>query len=208
VFLSSLLRDAAARLRIWCSRSLTVATTATSDAAPKPTPHSPPQVRKETVTQIRVASPPRRRRPLQRHPLLWTVKSSDTGQRLFCGPVAVAALIGADVDEVIRVIQRHRNDYREVRGTHDHELKYAFQHFGYGMNLVANLYQKSPTLAAWERDRTDWDAAYLVVVTRHWVAIRGQWLVDTWTSGAPVRIKDAPHRRKRVRLVYRICKSA
>jgi hypothetical protein len=37
-----------------------------------------------------------------------------------------------------------------------------------------------------------------------WVAVRGKWFCDTYTRGVPVKIKDALHWRKRVRLVYRV----
>jgi hypothetical protein len=62
----------------------------------------------------------------------------------------VAALIGADVDEVIRVIQLHRNNRRQVRGTYPHELQHAFRHFGHDMQLVADLNRNPPTLATWD----------------------------------------------------------
>ena len=39
----------------------------------------------------------------------------------------------------------------------------------------------------------------IVIVTNHWVAVRGNWFCD---RGVPVKIADAPHRRKRVRFVY------
>jgi hypothetical protein len=217
VFIASLLRDAAARLRIWCSRSSTVeSVAATSDATPDPTSHSTPtpgptrlvdriEAGREAVGHIQVASPPKRRRPIQPRPTLWNVKSSDA-RRLYCGPVAVAALIGADVDEVIRVIQRHRNNRRQVRGTHPHELQHAFRHFGRNMQLVADLSRNSPTLATWERKRTDWEfeQPWLLIVTGHWVAVRGRWFVDTMSNGTPVRIAVAPRRRKRVRVTYRV----
>jgi hypothetical protein len=48
------------------------------------------------------------------------------------------------------------------------------------------------------------EAAYVVIVTGHWVAVRGKWFCDTFTEGLPVRIKDAPRRRKRVLFVYQI----
>jgi hypothetical protein len=32
--------------------------------------------------------------------------------------------------------------------------------------------------------------------------VRGNWFCDSWTRGVPVKINDAPHRRKRVRFVY------
>jgi hypothetical protein len=212
VFLASLLRDAAARLRIWCSRSSVVATVAAkSDATP--TPYSnPPRVTVRIIDRTEVGKevaegPPKRRRPIQPRPTLWEVKSSNTGQRLYCGPVAVAALIGANVDEVIRVIQQHRNNRRQVRFTHYYELQHALRHFGRDLQLVADLSRKSPTLATWERERTYWEfeQAWLLTVTGHWVAVRGRWFVDTWTNGTPVRIGDAPRRRKRVRYAYRVC---
>ena len=80
----------------------------------------------------------------------------------------------------------------------------AFRHFGYDMQCVADLNSNPPTLATWERERTDMEAAYVVIVTGHWVAVRGKWFCDTYTRGVPVKIKNAPHRRKRVRFVYRV----
>ena len=38
--------------------------------------------------------------------------------------------------------------------------------------------------------------------SNHWAAVRGKWFCDGWPRGVAVQIKDAPHRRKRVRFVY------
>jgi hypothetical protein len=169
VSFASLLRDAAACLRTWCSRpSAVTAMVATSDATLWPTPHSnvPPKpqklvgrikVAREAVAPIHVAAPPCRRRPIQRQPTLWAVRSGDSRQRLYCGPVALSALIGANVDEVIRVIQQHRNSRRQVRGTRADELQHVFRQFGHDIQLVANLSRNPPTLATWERERSDWE---------------------------------------------------
>jgi hypothetical protein len=225
VFIASLLRDAAARLHIWFNRSSSVEKVdGTSYSPPEPSEPAPPPITlsrpiklvdriragREAVGHIHIASPPRRTRPIQPLPTLWNVKSGDAQKRLYCGPVAVAALIGADVDEVIRVIQLHRNNRRQVRGTNASELHNAFRHFGCGIQLVADLSRNSPTLAIWERDRTDleFEQAWLLVVTGHWVAVRGRWFVDTFTAGKPVRITDAPRRRKRVRYAYRVHRGA
>lgn len=214
--LASLLRNAAARLRTWYSGSPIVAAVAVTCSA-IPTLHSIPlptatglvdrvKAGSDAVERDQTKSQPKRGRPIQPRPTLWNVKSSATRSRLYCGPVAVAALIGANVDEVIQVIQRHRNNRRQVRGTHPHELQHAFRHFDHDVQLVADLSRNSPTLATWERERTDWDfeQAWLLVVTGHWVAVRGRWFVDTWSNGTPVRIADAPWRRKRVRYVYQV----
>jgi hypothetical protein len=212
LFLASLLRDAAARLRIWHRRLPAAVAVASGEIPTLPSTSLPTatlldrKTVRDAVEQDQTKSKPKRRRPTQPRPTLWTVKSADTRSRLYCGPVAVAALIGANVDEVVQIIQGHRNNRRQVRGTHAHELQHAFRHFGHDLQLVADLSRKSPTLATWERERTDWDfeQAWLLVVTGHWVAVRGRWFVDTWSNGTPVRIADAPRRRKRVRYAYRV----
>lgn len=144
-----------------------------------------------------------RRRTIQEASLLWEAKSSDKRRKMWCGPVTVASLVGVDVAAVRDVIKWQRGG-RAVMGTHPHELEFAFRHFGYTMTLVEDLRAAPPTLATWERDRTDMDAAYAVIVTGHWVAVRGNWFCDTFTHGVPVKIKKAPRRRKRVQFVYKI----
>jgi hypothetical protein len=208
--LRHLLRDAAARLRIRYSRSSPVpAVVATADARPGPTPRPTPPAKsrklvnrieagREAVAQIQIASPPNRRRPVQRRPMLWSVPSSDARPRLYCRPVAVAALIGANVDEVIRVSQRHRNKRRQERGRHPHELQHAFRHFGRDMQLVADLSRNSPTLATWERERTDWELeqAWLLIVTAIGSRSAADGLSTRGPRGKPVRIADAPRRKR------------
>ena len=147
---------------------------------------------------VAAPTPPIRKRSNQ--PLLWTAKCSDT-LRWWCGPVAVATIIGVDVAAVRDVIRRCRNG-RAVKGTYAADLQFAFRHFGYDMRLLADLRSNPPTLATWARERMDMQAAYVVVVTNHWDAVRGQWVCDRRTRGVPVKIRDAPHRRKRVRFVY------
>jgi hypothetical protein len=181
-FLSTSLLTLVGQVRGWLNRS------------PAPSP---------LVTSVRTEQPRRRRHPNQHQPSLWSVKSSDPRRKMWCGPVVVAAIIGVDVAAVSEVIKGHRNG-RPVKSTFANELQLAFRHFGYEMTLLADLRCKPPTLAAWERQRTDLEAAYVVMVTGHWVAVRGKWFCDTFTRGVPVRIKDAPRRRKRVQFVYQI----
>jgi hypothetical protein len=68
----------------------------------------------------------RKRRPFQPHPTLWWEQSNDTERTVYCGPTAVAAAIGADVDEVVALIQRHRNNCWPVVGTSAGELRLVF----------------------------------------------------------------------------------
>jgi hypothetical protein len=61
--------------------------------------------------------------------------------------------------------------------------------------LLADLRSNPPTLATWARERTDMEAAYIVVVSNHWIAVRGKWFCDTWTRGVPVYLDAAEHFR-------------
>jgi hypothetical protein len=203
VFIASLLRNAAARLFPWFSRSSTAIETST--ATRRLVGRMEAGIAVVPVAKTPIGARPKRR-PFQAHPTLWWARSNGTKQTVYCGPMAVAAAIGADVNEVIALIQRHRNDFRPVVGTSAGDLRQVLQSYGYDLQLVEDLSSNSPTLARWERARTDWefDHALLVTVTGHWVAVRGRWFADTGTDGRPVRLSDAPGRRKRVRLVYSV----
>jgi hypothetical protein len=143
----------------------------------------------------------------RKHPLLWNVVNSDRRRKAWCGPTAVAALIGVDAALVRDHIKWQRGG-RPVKGTCATEIENAFRHFGYDMTLVEDLRADPPTLATWERSRTRPDDAYLIIVSNHWIAVRGHWLCDTFTGGVPVPLRKAPHRRKRIKYVYRITVAA
>jgi hypothetical protein len=121
---------------------------------------------------------------------LWTARSSDARRKMWCGPVAVAAIIGVDVAAVRDVVKWHRN------GKARHSAISAMT--CNALPICVATRQPSPpgSASAWI-----WTRPYVVVVTRHWVAVRGKCLCDTFTRGVPVKIKEAPYRRKRVRLV-------
>lgn len=65
-----------------------------------------------------------------------------------------------------------------------------------------------PTLAEWIRtyDR-DPNAFYIVEVNLHYVLVKGRKFVDTFTKGEWVFTGSAPHRRKRVKNVWKVTKS-
>ena len=100
---------------------------------------------------------------------------------------------------------------RPVKGTHPHEVNQCLQHYGYrlvsGANSVIhydkNNPQKSPTLAKWLKQRRDRNEMNLIDAGCHWVLVKGVKFVDSFTQ-APVFIRKAPHRRKRVREVWKV----
>ena len=146
------------------------------------------------------------RRPIQRRPMLWPVRSHDArGRLVYCGPAAVSALTGIDADVLVRAIQKRRGNDQPVVGTEAYELHQACLDFGFEV-LPVDSFDKPPTLASWERNRThdEFEYAWILDVGDHWVAVRGWWLADSWFSKfEPIRMRTpGPHRSARVRNTY------
>ena len=107
-FVWAFLRHATVRALTWRRHTAATLSTLVGDpvAAPVLVPPSRP-------------SPPIHRR--SNPPLLFTAQCSDT-LKWWCGPVAVAAIIGVDVAAVRYVIRWYRNG-RAVKGTYPIELQ-------------------------------------------------------------------------------------
>lgn len=146
---------------------------------------------------------PRRASPASSPCMLWPVTNSDHRRKLWCGPTVVSALIGIDAAVARDIIKSSRGG-RAVMGTTARELDLAFRAHGHRLDLVADLTGDPPTLATWLGRSRNPDDALVVHITGHWVAVRGNWFADTATKGQPVRSRHAPHKRKRVRAVYRV----
>lgn len=126
---------------------------------------------------------------------------NDTRAHAWCGPTVVAAITGKPISTVKGVIKVIRQNDKAVRGTDDFDVCQALKVFGYTSDLRTN-YKKGerPTLAAWLRGRTAEQRKQTIIVhvTGHWVVVRGNTFIDTFTKGQPVRTSDAPRRRIRV----------
>lgn len=128
-------------------------------------------------------------------------------RQVFCGPFAASAVTGKCVEDIEERINEHRKKDAgsKITTTYNHDLVYALKKLGYRVEYEREHYEKypCPTLARWMRERDDLEASYLVLVTGHWVAVKGRKFVDTFT-GLPVFLKAAPHRRKRIQIVLRV----
>ena len=213
---ASLLRNAAARLRTWYSRSPIVAAVAVTSSA-IPTLHSIPlptattlvdrvKAGRDAVARDQTKSQPKRRRPIQPRPTLWNCEVQRHAEQAVLWTSRGG---GPHWSQCRRGDPGNSTTSEQSPASSGHappRIAACVSPFGHDMQLVADLSRNSPTLATWERERTDWEfeQAWLLVVTGHWVAVRGRWFVDTWSNGTPVRIADAPRRRKRVRYAYRV----
>lgn len=128
------------------------------------------------------------------------------GRKLWCGPTAVAAITGLDVTTVHMKIPRPR-----VMGTAAHELWKVMMDAGWKVERCSNPHPDEKwhdgvlSFRRWSKSKhRDANVAYLVMLTDHWVAVKGRWMCDTYTQGKPVRLTQGPHKRCRVQRVYRV----
>jgi hypothetical protein len=128
----------------------------------------------------------------------------DTKRRLYCGPTAICAVTGLSASRVLALIDADRGAaayktdgrLRGVRGMHHLELLNALALLGFPARYIR--VHDRPTLAAWLKDHRPTEPM-IVNVTGHYVAVDARTFIDTKTKGLPVRLKDAPGRRARVR---------
>jgi hypothetical protein len=137
--------------------------------------------------------------------MLYEVSNSLDG-KVYCGPMALAAITGLDTATIVAKLKDNRRRVSgnpTIRGTRFGELAMVASEFGWSVEHIKTFIRNPPTLAGWAKTR-DRDTAYLIAVTGHWVALKGHWFCDTRTCGVPVRFTKAPHRRKRVESVFRV----
>ena len=126
--------------------------------------------------------------------------------RAYCGPTSIAAITGLDV-ETVKYVVRKVNGKKFVKGMFNIETKKTLHALGYEIqSSSANHAEDNPTLARWFRTRKDRKELNLLHLTGHYIAVQGNKLVDTQTSGEVVNIGDAPRRRKRVKHVWKVIK--
>ena len=117
----------------------------------------------------------------------------------------------------------------KVVGTSSHEMKTVLKKFGIAVEMIeverdyferrvnewhnwrydpgdTILVTKTPTLKKFmdARDYEARQAVHLVVVTGHYVVVKGGWIADNIQGLIP--FEDSRHRRKRVRFAYRLSK--
>jgi hypothetical protein len=136
--------------------------------------------------------------------MLHEVENSSNG-KAWCGPTVVASITGRDVARIKTLIKKRRGSNDAVKGTAWFELRHVLAYYGYQEDARHTILKPDrPTLAQWLRRERDMTAYYILDVGCHWVVVHGRKFCDTFTGGKPVFIRKAPHRRKRVREVYKI----
>jgi hypothetical protein len=147
--------------------------------------------------------------------MLHEVKN-DTNGKGYCGPTAIASITGKRLSVVLDEFRKVRGwdgwgRKRRIGGTSRWECLQVLRRFGW--YNTDRLYfddrptKERPTLTSFFKVR-DPKVTYLVEVSNHWIAVAGRKMCDTYTKGVPTFIGKAPHRRKRVAMVYGLTKLA
>jgi len=156
------------------------------------------------------------------------------GETTWCGPAVISSITGFPVALIVRVIKDQRiqrgDGYTErvidirdedgwmvdqksidverpVKGTGWYEVNKCLLHYGYQLTRSKNkpLSHNSnpPTIARWLKTRKDRNEMNLVSAGNHRQLIKGVKFVDSFTK-VPVFIRKAPHRRARVKSVWKV----
>jgi hypothetical protein len=130
----------------------------------------------------------------------------------YCGPAAIALLTGRHVDDVAYVL-REMSGRRAIKGVNNRWMVAALASMGrMALPVPTGAIARgglAPTLtqalAGCLKGRRP-DAAFLLIVTGHYVVIQGRKL---WDNKHPdgVYLGECPYRRKRVKAVWAVEKA-
>jgi hypothetical protein len=131
-------------------------------------------------------------------------------RHIYCGPTALAAITGiapGDVEKVVLAYRaKHGTPRRNVlrgavvRMMWSSEIAPVAELLGWRATEL--LSWPRPSFAQWSRLGRG-DDAYLVLVTHHFVAVRGQWFADS-AQRNPIPLRQAKHKRKRVQRYWKL----
>jgi hypothetical protein len=141
----------------------------------------------------------------------------DIKTALWCGPAAISAVTGRPTSEIM-ALARHFTGKKTVKGLSVRALRQVLNALGYrtdeifsaGLEFCAGNPNWKPTLAKWTKENAKAFSKLpcVVLVSNHYVTVKGRQLVDTFTPGfEPVPLKKAPWRRARVAKVLRVEKT-
>ena len=148
--------------------------------------------------------------------------NSPKGRVKWCGPTALAALTGLSYEEAIDLLKavRVRAGRRNptVKGVQNGDMFLALLRMGYEaerikvqtVGLTKKGEPQTETFAAFLSRRSGHlrDAPILVNVTRHYLAVKGAWGIESRTEGnAPISVMELGSRRARMEHAWEIVRT-
>lgn len=121
----------------------------------------------------------------------------------WCGPSAISIITGCGYDDAIARLKLDTGK-TVIKGVAPQPIKRVLYAMGFS-SADRELPTEPLTLAAWEANRppVDRDKTFLVMVTGHYLVVKGRKACDNRTK-APVWLKDMHSRRARVQHVWEV----
>lgn len=130
------------------------------------------------------------------------MQTIDRSSNRFCGPLALAAILGHKTTAESAALLRSVTGKRSIKGVWSSSMLDALHAAGCKTQSLPVSYPR-PTVAGWLRTtKRDPELFYLLNVTGHYIVVRGRKIMDTFTNGEWTFLRRAPGRRKRVRNVW------
>jgi len=131
----------------------------------------------------------------------------DSTGHVWCGPAALSAALGVGTTEARQIIQS-ASLRKGIKGVTYAEMEHALA--TRKIRFVSTRYSRDAksckTLGKWLKSRKT-DCTYLVCVTGHWIAVRGNhWACNMNPDGR--LIEEIPYLRAKVRFVIRLQEEA
>ena len=127
---------------------------------------------------------------------------------MYCGRYALIAATGMSSGQVTTGVNLYRNEHPEkhVGSTSVNDLCHALEFMGFNFSSERLYHRdKQPTFTQWrKREQHNRNATYIVLVTRHWITVKGDWMADTMHDEPVDLSRKNPYARKRVQAVIRI----
>lgn len=133
-----------------------------------------------------------------------------SGGQIYCGPTAVMAITGRPYTEVQPAMNRvrMRKETAAIMGVAAADVLATLYQFGYWASLVPSTDDypyRGKTIAKVLRERTpeQVNQTWIIQTRDHFAVVKGRKFIDNHTK-KPVWIRNAPHRRARVKQIYQL----
>lgn len=127
---------------------------------------------------------------------------------MYCGRYALIAATGATSEQVTTAINLARNEHHDkhVGSTSVGDIVDALETLGYTVSSERLYWRNTHTsFAQWrKREQHSRTATYVVLITGHWITVRGDWITDTKHADPVDMSRKNPYARKRVQAVIKI----
>lgn len=136
-----------------------------------------------------------------------TPTRDDKGRHVYCGPFALSTTTGASVEDVLRVVNglRDQRPDKAVGTMWASEVRRALKDLGH--KFTWDYWSRNDdllTFTQWRKSEQVRGATYLLLITDHFIVVKGDWLTDTQHSQPHDLSRKPAFSRKRVRMAIKL----